>query len=67
MTEVLLSAWSISMAEAAGMMGQSLLLYLFAPLFSFGFLGPFARGLLLFLDSKCIFGNFICANVFLDY
>lgn len=49
------------------MMGQSLLLYVFAAFFSFGFLGPFARGLFLSLDSKCIFGNFICANVFLDY
>lgn len=67
MTKVLLSAWSISWAEAVGMMGQSLLLYIFAPFFSFGFLGPFARGLLLFLDSKCIFGNFIYANVFMDY
>lgn len=54
------------MAEAASMMGQSLL-HVFAAFFSFGFLGPFARGLLVSLDSKCIFGNFVCANVFLDY
>lgn len=49
MTEVLLSAWGISLAEAASMKGQSLL-HVFAAFFSFGFLGPFARGLLVSLD-----------------
>lgn len=38
----------------------------FAAFSSFGLLRPFARRILglVSLDSKCIFGNFICANVF---
>lgn len=36
----------------------------FAASSSFGLLRPFARRILVSLDSKCIFGNFICANVF---